>query len=146
MASSRLPLVVSLALNVFLIGGLIGGALWAHGHRATPVGSLQAAVQRLPEDQRDALHKALRAVRLENRQTMLESRKARREAVELLTQPTLDAAALSAALERARTADAAMRAKVEQRIVDFAATSSPEARALLADGLVRRLPRAKKTP
>ncbi|MBN9046580.1 MAG: periplasmic heavy metal sensor [Rhizobiales bacterium] len=144
MASSRLPLIVSVALNVFLLGGLIGGALWVHSHGPLPGGTLQAAVRSLPPDQRVALHKALRAVRLENRPTMIESRQARRDAANLLRQPTLDAAALSAALQRARTADVTMRAKLEQRIVDFAATSSQQVRDLLADGLIRRLPPPRK--
>ncbi|TGV58365.1 periplasmic heavy metal sensor, partial [Mesorhizobium sp. M00.F.Ca.ET.149.01.1.1] len=58
-----------------------------------------------------------------------------------------DRAALAAALERARNADATIRTRLEQRIIDFAASSSPEDRQLLADALLRRAGRpAKKSP
>ncbi|TIW85591.1 MAG: periplasmic heavy metal sensor, partial [Mesorhizobium sp.] len=63
---------------------------------------------------------------------------ARREAADLLRQPVLDTAALSAALERARNADITLRTRLEQRITEFAAAGSAEARAVLADGLARR--------
>jgi uncharacterized membrane protein len=104
----------------------------------------------LPEAQRNAFHQALRSVRRDGRQTILDGQQARREAADLLEQPTLDASALSAALERARTADITMRTKLEQRIVEFAAQSPLEDRRLLAEGLVRRdarqPPPAKKSP
>lgn len=146
MAGSRLPLIVSVALNVFLLGCLAGGAVWVHMHTPLPGGSLQAAAEELPPAERDAFREALRTVRQENRQTILEGQQARRDAAELLKQPTVDAAALSAALERARTADVTVRAKVEQRIAEFAAASSPGVRLLLAEGLARHLPPPKKSP
>jgi uncharacterized membrane protein len=140
--------IISLALNVFLIGSLVGGAIWIYVHTPQPGGSLQAAVEQLPQAQRDAFHQAMRAVRRDNHQTVLEGQQARREAGDLLKQPTLDVAALSAALERVRNADVALRTKLEQRIVEFAASSAAEVRQSLAEALVRRLPPlpAKKTP
>lgn len=145
MAGARVPLIVSVMFNVFLLGCLAGGAIWIHMHTPSPGGSLQAAIGQLPPTERDAFREALRAVRDENRQTILDGQQARRDAAELLKQPTVDVAALSAALERARTADVTVREKLEQRIAEFAAASSPGVRLLLAEGLVRHLPQPKKS-
>ncbi|RVD34097.1 periplasmic heavy metal sensor, partial [Mesorhizobium sp. M8A.F.Ca.ET.023.02.2.1] len=91
--------------------------------------------------------KALREVRRESRDIILDGQQARREAADLLRQPVLDTAALSAALERARNADITLRTRLEQRITEFAAAGSAEARAVLADGLARRAgPQPKAEP
>jgi uncharacterized membrane protein len=145
---SRVPLIVSVALNVFLLGGFVGGAVWFQMSKPVPGGSLQAVGEKLPQAELDAFHQALRSVRQHEHQAIVESQQARRDAADLLQQPTLDTAALTAALERARTADVTVRAKLEQRIVEFAAASSPGVRLLLAEGLVRHIPAlpAKKSP
>jgi uncharacterized membrane protein len=149
-AGSRVALIASIVLNVFLLGALAGGVVWLELGKPIPGGSLQAAGEHLPEAQRNAFHQALRSVRRDGRQIILDGQQARREAADLLEQPTLDASALLAALERARTADITMRTKLEQRIVEFAAQSPLEDRRLLAEGLVRRdarqPPPAKKSP
>ncbi|WP_348527047.1 periplasmic heavy metal sensor, partial [Mesorhizobium sp.] len=99
---------------------------------------------------RKIFRQALREVRRESRDVILDAQAARREAANLLQQPTLDSNALAAALERARNADVTVRARLEQRIVEFAASGSPEDRQLLADALLRRAgrqpPPAKKSP
>ncbi|RUW21822.1 MULTISPECIES: periplasmic heavy metal sensor [unclassified Mesorhizobium] len=147
--STRL-FAASLVLNVFLIGALAGGAGWLIG-KSNPGYSLEAAGGRLPAADRKAFRQALREVRRESRAVILDGQQARREAANLLQQPTLDANALAAALERARTADATIRSRLEQRIVEFAASSSPQDRKLLADALLRQVgrqrpPPAKNTP
>jgi len=140
----------SLVLNVFLIGAVAGGAGWLIG-RSNPGYSLESAGGRLPADDRKAFRQALREVRRELRQVILDGQQARRDAAALLQQPTLDANALAAALERARNADATIRARLEQRIVEFAAASSPQDRSLLAEALLRHVGRqqsatGKKSP
>jgi uncharacterized membrane protein len=140
----------SLALNVFLIGAVAGGAGWLIG-RSNPGHSLETAGGRLPAADRKIFRQALREVRRESRDIILDGQAARRAAANLLQQPTLDTAALAAALERARSADATVRTRLEQRIVEFAASSSAENRRLLADALLRRAGRlppapAKKSP
>lgn len=147
--STRL-FAASLVLNVFLIGAVAGGAGWLIG-RSGAGHSLEAAGGQLPADDRKAFRQAMREVRRESRAVILDGQQARREAANLLQQPTLDAAALAAALERARNADATIRTRLEQRIVEFAASSSPEDRRLLADALLRHAgrqqpPPAKNTP
>jgi uncharacterized membrane protein len=58
----------------------------------------------------------------------------------------LDTEALSAALARARNADIALRTKLEERAVDFAATLSYDERRALAESLIRRgAPKAAAT-
>lgn len=140
MSGSRIPLVISVILNMFLLGTLVGGATWLDLSKRRPFGTLQAASRRLPQPERDALHEALRGVRRDLHQTTIAGRQARREAAELLQQPKVDTAALLAALDRARAVDVAIRTKLEQRIAEFAAASSPQIRQLLAEGLVRNLP------
>ncbi|WP_296745408.1 periplasmic heavy metal sensor [Mesorhizobium sp.] len=135
----------SLVLNVFLIGALAGGAGWLIG-RSNPGYSLESAGGQLPTDDRKAFRQALREVRRESRQIIVDGQQARRDAANLLQQPTLDTAALAAALERARNADVAIRAKLEQRIVEFAASSSLDDRRLLAEGLVRHVGRQRPPP
>lgn len=137
MSTGRNILVASVVLNVFLAGVLAGGAVWITSGKSQGY-SLEAAGGRLPEQDSTAFRSALRDVRRESRQVVLDGQQARREAADLLRQPALDTAALSAALERARTADITVRSRLEQRIVDFAAASSAEARGVLADGLMKR--------
>ncbi|TGS58313.1 periplasmic heavy metal sensor, partial [Mesorhizobium sp. M3A.F.Ca.ET.201.01.1.1] len=122
--STRL-FAASLVLNVFLIGAVAGGAGWLIG-RSNPGYSLESAGSRLPADDRKAFRQALREVRREARAIILDGQQARREAANLLQQPTLDTNALAAALERARNADATIRSRLEQRIIEFAASSSPQ--------------------
>lgn len=140
----------SLVLNVFLIGAVAGGAGWLIG-KSNPGYSLESAGGKLPAADRKVFRQALREVRRESRAVILDGQAARREAANLLQQPTLDTAALAAALERARNADVTIRTRLEQRIVEFAASSSPQDRQLLADALLRRAGRplpvpAKKSP
>ncbi|QPC89181.1 periplasmic heavy metal sensor [Mesorhizobium sp. INR15] len=149
--SARNLVILSVALNVFLAGALAGGAVWVRSGKSGPGYSLESAGGQLPAQDRKAFRQALREVRRDAHQVILDGQQARREAADLLQQPVLDTAALSAALERARNADVTVRTRLEQRIVEFAAASSVQARNLLAEGLVRRADRqsanaAKKSP
>jgi uncharacterized membrane protein len=137
MNMSRNLVIASVVLNVFLAGALAGGAVWIRSGKSQGY-SLEAAGGRLPEQDRTVFRKALRDVRRESRQVILDGQQARREAADLLQQPVLDTTALSAALERARNADVTVRMRLEQRIVEFAAASSAEGRSVLAEGLTRR--------
>ncbi|WP_286203024.1 periplasmic heavy metal sensor [Rhizobium lusitanum] len=85
-----------------------------------------------------AFRQALSDARKAERSSVLESQQAKIDAASLLGQPTLDTEALSAALARARNADMGLRAKLEQRAVDFAATLSYDERRALAESLIRR--------
>ncbi|WP_095198435.1 periplasmic heavy metal sensor [Mesorhizobium carmichaelinearum] len=138
MSAARNLLIASVVLNVFLAGALAGGAVWIKSGKQGQGTSLEAAGGRLPDQQRTLFRKALREVRRESRDIILDGQQARREAADLLRQPALDTAALSAALERARNADVTVRTRLEQRIIEFAAAGSAEDRNVLAEGLARR--------
>ncbi|TPL10816.1 periplasmic heavy metal sensor [Mesorhizobium sp. B2-4-14] len=147
----RRLVIVSVVLNVFLAGAFISGAVWLRNVRAGAGYSLETAGGRLPEQDRKAFRKALRQVRMESRQVILDGQQARQEAADLLQQPVVNTAALSAALERARNADLTVRTRLEQAIVDFAANTSPQNRSLLAAALLHHVQRRaaiapKKSP
>jgi len=144
--SFRILVISLLVLNTFLIGALAGGGLtWIRNSRA-PIGAMPLGAEQLPSGQRKALRAALNEARKEEHQTILDAQQAKVDAASILGQPTLDAAALSAALARARNADVGLRAKLEQRAVDFAATLSYDERRALAESMIRRsMPRAAVT-
>jgi uncharacterized membrane protein len=133
---------VSILLNLFLIGGGIGGLAWLHARPA--LAGLRAAGGDLPRDQRKVFRSAARDARLEMRPTALEGRRARADAAALLRAPTLDQPALNAALARLRAADIAIRTHVEERIVTVAGTFSPADRAILADGMQKKAGRPRR--
>ncbi|WP_267549027.1 periplasmic heavy metal sensor [Rhizobium rhizogenes] len=136
--SFRILVISLLVLNTFLIGALAGGGLtWIRNSRPG-AGIMPLGGEQLPSSQRKALRAALNEARRDERQTILEAQQAKIDAASLLGQPVLDAEALSAALARARNADVALRTKVEQRAVDFAATLSYDERRALAESLIRR--------
>ena len=143
--------LAAVALNVFLAGAFVGGAVWLGNAKAGAGVSLESAGRQLPNQDRKAFRQALRQVRVESRQIILDGQQARQEAADLLQQPVVDKAALSAALERARNADVTVRTQLEQAIADFAANTSPENRSLLAQALLRHMERRaavapKKSP
>ncbi|AZV18159.1 periplasmic heavy metal sensor [Mesorhizobium sp. M7A.F.Ce.TU.012.03.2.1] len=141
--------IASVVLNVFLAGAFVGGAVWLRNAKSGV--SLESAGRQLPDQDRKAFREALRQVRVQSRQIILDGQQARQQAADLLQQPVMDKAALSAALERARNADATVRTRLEQAIVDFAANTSPENRSVLAQALLRHMERRaavapKKSP
>lgn len=138
-------LLVSLLLNVFLVGGLAGGLYQWLGHNqaqplavAEPQHGLRKALVQLPDVSRRQLRQLLRQTRIDSQPLLLAGRQARLDVVERLQQPTLDRNALDADLGRAREADSALRARVETALADFAGSLSLEDRQKLADSLYVR--------
>ncbi len=141
MASRTLKIVcaVSLLLNIFLVGGLAGGALWWRTMRPLiGAGSIRMAGSELSSSQRRAFRTALREERKTLRPTIVAGRQARLDAAALLRAPTLDQAALGGALARVRDADFLLRSKLEDRAIRFVATLPADERLRLAEGLERR--------
>lgn len=144
--SFRIVIISLLVLNTFLIGALAGGGLTWIRKTQMRAGMMPLAGEQLPSSQRRALRAALSEARKNERETILEAQQAKVDAASILGQPALNAEALAAALARARNADFALRTKLEQRAVDFAATLSYDERRALAASLVRRIvPRAAAT-
>ena len=147
--SWKIVLVVSLVLNVFLLGAIVGGAYqWFAAHRRECVGAGAGAAARACASRRSRCRRrsqqafvdGLKDARREGRQFAREGREGRREVLRLLAAPQLDRAALDAALARTRAADSSLRAKVEGSVADFAAT-------LVARGArrIRRQPEIART-
>lgn len=140
----RIGLIISLVVNVFVIGGLAGAAImWQRVETQRPLtgigrpARLREAAQALSPPNRRALRQAVREAAQSLRPVAEQAREARREAGRLLVQPTFDRAALEAALARARTADIAIRTRLEATVVDAASRLPVEERAALADALDR---------
>lgn len=141
----RTLVVILLALNVFLLCSVAGGAaVWLYQSRETQVKQLPLAAEFLPEKSRKAFEKVLSEAYRAQRQTSLEAKQARIDAAALIGKEPLDVAALKAALAKAREGDTATRGVVEERAIDFAATLPVAQRQLLAQGLMQRL--APKPP
>ena len=140
MVRSRALLIASLLLNLFLAGALVGGAAWLRsGHRMIAAGALRIAGSELPRAERHAFRSRLRAARDSVRPLIDESNAAKADAARLLAQPSADGAATKAALAKARADDFRVRAVVEDRAVDFAATLQQPDRQRIADALVGRM-------
>jgi uncharacterized membrane protein len=148
----------SALLNLFLVGGIAGGAWrWrAHhaetgsvavatpegvqagapaGHAAIAPRGLRFAADGLPPERRQAFRSGLREVRREAAAQAQGSREGRAQVVQLLSAPQFDRAAVEAALARTRAADFAVRERVETHVVDFAAQLTPAERSTLVKGL-----------
>jgi uncharacterized membrane protein len=130
----QIALVVSLLLNLFLAGAVVGGAAWIKARQPMiAAGSLRIAGAELPAEQRRAFRAALRETRRSLKTTRQDEKAARTQAAALLRAPVLDQKALDAALARVRADDLTVRAALEQRAIAFAATLSPTDRARLAE-------------
>lgn len=141
----RLLLILSLILNVFLIG--IGIGVFVTGARIAPpqaqrrpAPNIWRAAESLPPAERDALHKVLRDKAAEVQPEMKSVRLARREASSLMSQQNYDPAAVSAALERARLGEMHARGEIDAAFVQYLVHLTPEQRALVAEAMVRNRP------
>lgn len=131
--------VISILINIFLVGATVGGASWLHARQqGGGGGSIRAAGATLPDDQRREFRRTLGEARREMLAALAAGRQARQQAAVVLRAPTVDPAALDAALAEIRTEDFAVRTHVETRLAAFISTLPPEARAKLADSLVKR--------
>ena len=137
-------LIVSLVLNIFLLGAIAGGTYrWVAKQKAEVVAQqrgLRFAAAELPQARRDQLREALRQTRRDSLPLIINARAGRLDVVQALAAPQFDRAALDAALARTREADMAVRARVETTVADFANTLTPEERLKLVDALQQHGP------
>jgi uncharacterized membrane protein len=149
MSTRRLTiaLIISVALNLFLIGA--GAGAWILAQRLGHVLPVAATAQRaplwragddLPPTHREAWRTFLREHALGVAPALRQSRSDRRAAWDMLLQPNVDVGAVKAELARSRTADSQARGQVEDAIVDFAATLPANERVTLLEGLRRVAP------
>ena len=136
-------LIASVALNLFLIGTGVGvialGERMAHRPQAQRPGALVRATRDLPQPERRAMRQMLRQAWLEVRPATEQSRALRLDGWSALAVATPDPAQAKAKLAQSRQLDLANRAKVEERVVDYAMGLSPANRAVFAEGMRRVL-------
>jgi uncharacterized membrane protein len=146
MPATRLKtlLIVSVVLNVFLLGAIVGGTYrWMEKQKADVIAQqrgLRFAAAELPEARREQLRDALRQTRRDSLPLIIGARSGRLDVVQALAAQQFDRNALDAALARTREADVAVRARVEGTVAEFASTLTPEERLKLVDALERHGP------
>ena len=136
-------LFVSILLNVFLIGG-VGGGLYHWMANARPAEAvvnqhgLRQAMVKLPPERRRELRQLLRRNRDDSQPLIMAGREARLGVIKQLEAPRLDREALLAELAKAREADMALRALVDDTLAQFANTLPQDERQQLVEALYRR--------
>jgi uncharacterized membrane protein len=149
MSSPRLKLIlaISLLVNVFILGGLAGGAyrLWSGPDRAAtvsaqPLRGVRLAAMELSAARQEEFRLALRDARRGAAPLVEQSRAGRREIGRLFAAQTFDAGATDRAMAETRQADIALRGRIENAVVHFAATLDPDERQRFAQGLQERGP------
>lgn len=136
-------LMVSVLLNVFLIGGA-GGGLYHWMATAKPVEAavnqhgLRQAMFKLPPERRRELRQLLRHNRADSQPLIMAGREARLGVIQQLQAPTLDRDVLVAELAKAREADMALRALVDTTLAQFANTLPQVERQQLVEALYVR--------
>ena len=145
--SLTITLIISAALNLFLVGAGAGAWILAHrvgeahmGAQITQRAPLWRAGDELPPAHRQAWRDFLREHALTAAPLLRDGRAQRRAAWEMLLQPNVDTAAAKAQLAKARGVDTQARGVVEDAIIDFAATLPVDERKTLLEGLKRVAP------
>lgn len=136
-------LVISLALNLFLVGLGIGALVFGGGKRE-PDAEAVAGPRRAPlwmagrglsEAYRPAYREVLMQATREARPDLIESRRLKRRAFDAMATTPYDAQAVAADLEKARALEFKARTRLERDIAAFAATLPPDERSALSDSL-----------
>jgi uncharacterized membrane protein len=132
---------VSLALNLFLIGAVVGvGAMGLrppHRPEARSGPGMAAAAEALSPEQRMAWRTMLREQARVSGPKLREARIARRTAWRRVAEEPMDTQAILADLARSRTIEQAERTAMDQRMVEFAAALPLADRVRLSNALNR---------
>jgi len=142
-ARARILLIASLALNLFLVGLLIGvflnGPRKLRDERGPPRSqrSFLAAAEQFDPADREAFRALLREQAQQARPRIEIARGARRQAAALMASDTYDPEAVRAALVQARSEEFAVRQSLDRAIVAFSARLDAQERAALGEALRR---------
>lgn len=136
-------LVVSLALNLFLVG--LGAGALLFGAKARPGDPPPAAGQRraplwmagrgLSEQYRPAYRQVLVRATMASRGDLAEARRLKRRAFDQMASDTYDPKVVAADFAKARDLEFKARIRLEQDVMAFAATLPPEERSALSESL-----------
>ncbi|CAN7445368.1 periplasmic heavy metal sensor [Phenylobacterium sp. LjRoot219] len=136
-----IALIVSLAVNLFVLGGLAGAALRGglRPPEPPPPGPprLTAAGAALSDPQREAWQAAIRQGAETSRPKLEQARALRREAWRGLSIGPVDVEATLVALNRSRALEMQARSEMDRAVVGFAATLPADDRRKLAEVLSR---------
>ena len=141
--SRRLLLIVafvSLALNLFLVGGVVGAGLMGlrggpHRPEARSGPGMAAAARVLTADQRDAWRTMLREQARVSGPALREARVVRRDAWRRIGEEPMDTQAILAELTRSRAIEQQARTAMDRQMVAFAADLPPTDRERLGEAL-----------
>jgi uncharacterized membrane protein len=143
-----IALIVSVALNLFLIGAAAGvfalGVSLARENARPRAGLYVRATRDLPESTGRDMRQMLRGVWAQAQGQVAASRQLRLEGWGSLADPKPDAATIKAKLAQSRQLDTTTRATVEERIVDYALTLPPAERDAFAAGMRRVLAQGQR--
>lgn len=136
-------LIVSVTLNLFLIGAAAGvialGRTMARENAGMRPGALMIATAGLPQPDRRNVRLMLRQTRAQVLADVGRSRMLRIDAWGALGDPKSDPAAIKAKLAQSRQIDTGVRATIEEKLVDYVEALPPADRAAFASGMRRVL-------
>lgn len=144
--SLKIALAVSVALNLFAVAGGVTYVVnrdrierrIEDQRRPGREGPLAEVLADLDPAVRQRVRTALRESALAARPDFEAARAARREAIDIAGQPTLDATRVESLLEQSRSAEMRGRTRLENGAVAVLATLTPEERKALAPILQRK--------
>ena len=144
--SLKIALAVSVALNLFAVAGGVTYVVnrdrierrIEDQRRPGREGPLAEVLADLDPAVRQRVRTSLRESALAARPDFEAARAARREAIDIAGQPTLDAARVESLLEQSRAAEIRGRTRLENGAVAVLATLTPEERKALAPILQRK--------
>jgi uncharacterized membrane protein len=144
--SLKIALAVSVALNLFAVAGGVTYVVnrdrierrIEDQRRPGREGPLAEVLANLDPAVRQRVRTALRESALAARPDFEAARAARREAIDIAGQPTLDATRVESLLEQSRAAEMRGRTRLENGAVAVLATLTPEERKALAPILQRK--------
>ena len=144
--SLKIALAVSVALNLFAVAGGVTYVVnrdrierrIEDQRRPGREGPLAEVLADLDPAVRQRVRTSLRESALAARPDFEAARAARREAIDIAGQPTLDAARVESLLEQSRSAEMRGRTRLENGAVAVLATLTPEERKALAPILQRK--------
>jgi uncharacterized membrane protein len=139
-----IALIVSLAVNLFVLGGLAGATLMGFGRHEPhlPPGPvrLRAIGEALPSDRREAWEASVRGAVQTAAPQLRQARALRRQGwADIAAEPANPQAALSA-LDQSRALEGQARAVMDRAVIAFAASLPPADRAKFAEALSRHGP------